>query len=278
MKIAVASGKGGTGKTIISTSIALSLDDAVYVDMDVEEPNGAIFIKPEISRDIRFTVPIPEFYEDKCIFCRKCEKACVYSAISIIPQAKKILFFEELCHNCGVCKYVCPVEQAIIEKPKSIGTIRVGVKKTLSFVDGILDVGIPSSVPLISGMKRYIPENKTVIIDSPPGASCPVVEVVKDSDFVLMVTEPTPFGLNDLDIALGIVKEMKKPHAIIVNKHETGNNLARDFAMTKGERIVMEIPFDRKIAENYAKGFPLCDSEYKNGFVELINKILAGKL
>ncbi|NIA23218.1 MAG: 4Fe-4S dicluster domain-containing protein [Proteobacteria bacterium] len=278
MKIAIASGKGGTGKTIVSTSLALTVGNATYVDMDVEEPNGAIFVKPEISKEIRFTVPIPEFYEDKCIFCRKCEQACVYNAISIIPQAKKILFFEELCHNCGVCKYVCPVEQAIIEKPKSIGTIRIGEKEQLKFIDGILDVGIASAVPLISGMKSYIPDDEVVIIDSPPGASCPVVEVVKDSDFVLMVTEPTPFGLNDLEIALGIVKEMDKPHAIIVNKHESNNSLARDFAKERGEKIVMEIPFDRKIAENYAKGIPLAGNEYSEMFLKLIKNIREGNI
>ncbi len=278
MKIAVASGKGGTGKTIVSTSLALAVSDAVYVDMDVEEPNGAIFIKPEISKEIRFTVPIPEFYEDKCIFCRKCEQACVYNAISIIPQTKKILFFEELCHNCGVCKYVCPVEQAIIEKPKSIGTIRIGEKAQLKFIDGILDLGIASAVPLLSGMKKYIPDSDMVIVDSPPGASCPVVEVVKDSDFVLMVTEPTPFGLNDLEIALGIVKEMKKPHAIIVNKHESNNSLARTFAKERGEKIIMEIPFEREIAENYAKGIPLSNNEYKEQFLKLIDNIKEGKI
>ncbi len=278
MKIAIASGKGGTGKTIVSTSISMSVNNAVYVDMDVEEPNGAIFIKPEISREIRYTVPIPEFYEDKCIYCRKCEESCVYNAISIIPQAKKILFFEELCHSCGVCKYVCPVEQAIIEKPKAIGTIRIGEKNGLKFIDGILDVGIPSSVPLLSGMKKYIPNDEIVIIDSPPGASCPVVEVVKDSDFVLLVTEPTPFGLNDLDIALDIVKDMEKPHAIIVNKSENNNNLAREFAEKRGEYIAMEIPFDRKIAENYSKGIPLLTEEYKIRFKKLVEDIREGKL
>ncbi len=273
MKVAVASGKGGTGKTIVSTSLFLSVNDAAYIDMDVEEPNGAIFISPEIEREERFSLPVPSFNENICTFCNACAEACVYSAISVIPQAKKVLFFEELCHSCGVCKYVCPEPGAIVEVPKEIGTIRVG--NNGNFVEGTLDIGIPSAVPLISGIKRYIPDNDVVILDSPPGTSCPVVETLKDSDYVILVTEPTPFGINDLSLALDIVRELEKPHGIIVNKHNEKVSLAREFARSKDVEILLEIPFSRKVAEGYSKGIPLVDiePEYRSNFKDLIERI-----
>ncbi|MCD6121658.1 MAG: ATP-binding protein [Spirochaetales bacterium] len=276
MNIAVSSGKGGTGKTLVSTSLALSYTGSTYIDMDVEEPNGAIFINPEIQKTIRFTVPIPEFNENTCTFCGKCAEACVYNAISVIPQAKKILFFNELCHNCGVCKFVCPVQGTIVEKPKSIGTINIG--NSNHFIEGILDIGIPSAVPLISGMKKYFSGKGITIIDSPPGTSCPVVETVKDSDFVILVTEPTPFGLNDLELALEVIRDLGKPHGIVVNKHDKNNTSARKFAEKRGVKILLEIPFSRKIAEGYSQGIPLINSkpEYRDIFKKLIEKISAG--
>lgn len=276
MNIAVSSGKGGTGKTLISTSLTLSYPGSTYIDMDVEEPNGAIFIKPEIEKRIRFTVPIPEFNENTCTFCGKCAEACVYNAISVIPQANKILFFNELCHNCGVCSFVCPVPGTIVEKPKEIGTIKIGNNNR--FIEGILDIGVPSAVPLISGMKKYFPKKGITIIDSPPGTSCPVVETVKDSSFVILVTEPTPFGLNDLELALEVVRDLGKPHGLVVNKHDKNNNSAREFAKEKGVKILLEVPFSRRIAQAYSKGKPLIDSnpEYRDTFKKLIERISAG--
>ena len=276
MNIAVASGKGGTGKTLISTSLALSYSGSAYIDMDVEEPNGAIFIKPEIEKSIRFTVPIPEFNENTCTFCGKCAEACAYNAISVIPQAKKILFFNELCHNCGVCSFVCPVPGTIVEKPKEIGTINFGNNNR--FIEGILDIGIPSAVPLINGIKKYFPKQGITIIDSPPGTSCPVVETIKESSFVILVTEPTPFGLNDLELALQVVRDLKKPHGLVVNKHDENNDIARKFAREKGLKILLEVPFSRKIAEGYSRGIPLLDSipQYRDVFKDIIKKISAG--
>ncbi len=273
MKIAVASGKGGTGKTLVSTAFALSNESSAYVDMDVEEPNGAIFIKPKIDDELRFSVPVPKFDLNICTFCGKCADACVYNAISVISQAKKVLFFEELCHSCGVCNFVCPERGAIVEVPREIGTIRIGNEG--NFLEGILDIGVPSSVPLLSGMKKYYPDNELVFIDSPPGTSCPVVETVKDSDFVVLVTEPTPFGLNDLDLALDVVRELGKPHGIVVNKHDDKNSQARDFAKSRGVEILLEIPFSRDIAEGYSKGIPLVEVEpsFKTRFKELVDYI-----
>ncbi len=273
MKIAIASGKGGTGKTLISTALALSNKGSAYVDMDVEEPNGAIFIKPRVERELRYTVPIPKFDLNICTFCGKCAEACVYNAISVIPQAKKVLFFEELCHSCGVCNFVCPARGAIVEVPREIGTIKIG--NGGSFVEGILDIGVPSSVPLLSGMKKYYPDNELIFIDSPPGTSCPVVETVKDANFVILVTEPTPFGLNDLGLALEVVRELKKPHGIVVNKHEDSNTSAREFAKEHGVEILLEVPFRRDIAEAYSEGVPLVDVDpsFVNRFKEVVEYI-----
>ncbi len=273
MKIAIASGKGGTGKTLISTALALSNEGSSYVDMDVEEPNGSIFIKPAIEKELRYTVPIPKFNLDICTFCGKCADACVYNAISVIPQAKKILFFEELCHSCGVCNFVCPARGAIVEVPREIGTIKIG--NGGDFLEGVLDIGVPSSVPLLSGMKKYYPKNDLVFIDSPPGTSCPVVETIKDADFVILVTEPTPFGLNDLELALEVVRELRKPHGIVVNKHEETNTSAREFAREQGVEILMEVPFRRDIAEAYSRGISLIeiDSSFKDKFKRVVENI-----
>ena len=273
MKIAIASGKGGTGKTLISTALALSNDGSAYVDLDVEEPNGAIFIKPTVERELRYTVAIPKFDLNICTFCGKCAEACVYNAISVIPQAKKVLFFEELCHSCGVCNFVCPARGAIVEVPREIGTIRIG--NNGRFIEGILDIGVPSSVPLLSGMKKYYPDNELIFIDSPPGTSCPVVETIKDADFVVLVTEPTPFGLNDLELALEVVRELEKPHGMVVNKHEEKNNSAREFADKHGVEILLEVPFRRDIAEAYSRGIPLInvDSSFREKFKNLVSYI-----
>ncbi len=275
MWITVASGKGGTGKTTVAVSLALSIKNAMYVDADVEEPDGALFIKPLIKEIFPYTEPVPEIHTDKCIFCGKCADACVYKAIAILKPIRKAMFFPELCHNCGLCAYVCPVKSAIEEVPKEKGKIRKGIKNSHKFMEGILNIGEASATPLIRGMKKYIPKDTDVIIDAPPGTSCPVVESVEDADFVLLVTEPTLFGLNDLELAVQVVREMKLPFGIVVNKHEEGNNLIRLYADKENIDILAEIPFSEKIAEAYSRGIPIIDviPEGKEFFANIFRKI-----
>ncbi len=279
MWISVASGKGGTGKTTVAVSLALSNKNTVYVDADVEEPNGFLFIKPVIKEEFSYTELIPLIHQNKCTFCGKCADACVYKAIAILKPVKKAIFFPELCHSCGLCSFVCPVENAIEEVPKEKGKIRKGEKNGQLFIEGILNVGEASGTPLIRGMKKYIPhDDRDVIIDSSPGTSCPVVESVGDTDFVLLVTEPTPFGLNDLKLAIEMVRKMKLPFGILVNKHEEGNNLIRDYAREEKITILGEIPFSREIAEAYSKGIPVVNilPEGEKFFVNVMEKIRKG--
>ncbi len=275
MWITVASGKGGTGKTTVSVSLALAMENAVYVDADVEEPNGAIFLKPLIEKEIPYTELIPEIHTDKCTFCGKCADACVYKAIVILKPLRKAMFFPQLCHSCGLCAYVCPVKDALIEVPKEKGEIRFGHSEKLQFIEGILNLGEASATPLIRGMKQYIPKDKNVVIDAPPGTSCPVVEATEDSDFILLVTEPTPFGLNDLQLTVSAVREMNIPFGIAINKAEEKSTLIEDYAEREQIPILGKIPFERKIAEQYSKGVPVIYSldNGKEIFAEIYTKI-----
>ncbi len=257
MWITVASGKGGTGKTTVSVSLALALENGVYVDADVEEPNGALFLKPEIEKVVPYTEPIPQINTDVCTFCGKCADACVYKAIVILKPLKKAMFFPELCHSCGLCAYVCPVKGALTEIPKKKGEIKFGNSNGIQFIEGTLELGESSATPLIRGMKKFIPRgDKNVVIDAPPGTSCPVVEAMEDSDFVLLVTEPTLFGLNDLKLTVSLVRELKLPFGIVINKAEEGNDLIDRYAEEEKIPILGRIPFERSIAEDYSKGIP----------------------
>ena len=202
MRIAVASGKGGTGKTTIATNLALSVGSNVQLlDCDVEEPNAHFFIHPtfEVTRPI--TTPVPEVDEEKCTFCGKCSDICQFKAIAVLD--KTVLVFQELCHSCGGCMEVCP-ENAITEKGRELGIIQTGHRNGIEFIHGKLRVGEAMSPPLIRAVREYELPDKLTIIDAPPGTSCPVIASVKDSDFVLLVTEPTPFGLHDLKLAVGL--------------------------------------------------------------------------
>ncbi len=257
MWITVASGKGGTGKTTVSVSLALALENGVYVDADVEEPNGALFLKPEIEKVVPYTEPIPQINTDVCTFCGKCADACVYKAIVILKPLKKAMFFPELCHSCGLCAYVCPVKGALTEIPKKKGEIKFGNSNGIQFIEGTLELGESSATPLIRGMKKFIPRgDKNVVIDAPPGTSCPVVEAMEDSDFVLLVTEPTLFGLNDLKLTVSLVRELKLPFGIVINKAEEDNDLIDRYAEEEKIPILGRIPFERSIAEDYSKGIP----------------------
>jgi MinD superfamily P-loop ATPase len=256
MIISIASGKGGTGKTTVAVNLALSLlnKEVQYMDCDVEEPNAHLFLKPSIQRVNSVGIPVPRIDETKCTSCGKCAKVCEYHAIALI--VKTVLVFDEMCHGCGACSYLCP-ERAILEVEREIGIIQEGYAHGISFINGILNIGEPMASPLIRKVKERIQKDKIVILDAPPGTSCPVIETVKGSDFCLLVTEPTPFGLNDLELAVGMLEKLGIAKGVVINKADLGDRGVSDYCKSKEIPILMEIPMDRKIAESYSKGIPI---------------------
>ncbi len=272
MKIAIASGKGGTGKTSIAVMMALSVDNACYVDCDVEEPNGHIFLKPVIERVIEYTEPVPKINENECSFCEKCADACVYKALVVSNVLRKTMFFKDLCHSCGVCKYVCPVEDALVEIQDRKGEIHIGSAAGVCFIEGVLDVGQPSAVPLIEGMKRYMDDSKVNILDTPPGTSCPVVEAIHDADYVILVTEPTPFGLNDLVLSVELVKKLGKKFGVLINKDNRSVTIIDEYAKEEGIDVIHRIPYAEGFMKQYSRG-DLFVEQYRDSFVRLLGKI-----
>jgi len=278
MILSIASGKGGTGKTTVAVNMALSLKDVQLLDCDVEEPNVHLLLHPEINEEKSVYVSSPQVDEELCDHCGKCSEFCEFNALFVTPE--KVLFFTELCHSCGGCLLVCP-KNAITEKNLKIGEIKMGVAEGVELVYGELNVGEPMSVPVIKDVKKQIKSNKTVIIDSPPGASCPVIESVHGSDYCLLVSEPTPFGLHDLKIMVQVLEKLKIPFGVIINRAGIGDRKIYDFCEEKGVPILLEIPFQRKIAELYSRGVPfsLEMPEWKENFRTLFDEVrkLAGK-
>ncbi|MFC1924525.1 ATP-binding protein [Chloroflexota bacterium] len=275
MIISVASGKGGTGKTLVATSLALSLKEKNSVqllDCDVEEPNDHIFIKPDINYSEAVSIPVPKVDMEKCTYCGKCAEVCAYHAIAVM--GKSVLPFIELCHGCGACSYLCP-DKAISEVPYEIGVIETGNAASVKFGHGKLSIGQPMAPPVIRRVKRLINKDHVVIIDASPGTSCPVVEAIKGSDFCLLVTEPTPFGLNDLMLAIEMVKELGIPCGVVLNRSGMGDDKTEGYCAKGNIPILMTIPLDTNIAKLYSQGIPLVEGmpEYERGFIELYGKI-----
>lgn len=273
MKIAIASGKGGTGKTLISTSLALSIGKNVqFLDCDVEEPNAHIFLKPKTGKTEKVSVLVPEVDEEKCDYCGKCAEVCEYNAIVVAKE--KVLIFPELCHSCGGCLLLCP-KNAFIEKEREVGKIEIGKAGEIDFIAGELNVGEAKPVPLISAVKKKIDKSKTVIIDASPGTSCPVVEAVRGCDFCLLVTESTPFGLYDLKLAAGMLAKMNIPCGVVINKYDSTYANTEEFCQRQGIPVLLRIPEEIKIAEAYSRGEPLVKAlpEYKEKFIKLFGEI-----
>ena len=275
MIISIASGKGGTGKTLIATSLALSLKNnhkVQLLDCDVEEPNDYIFMKPDITHQETVSIPVPEVDKEKCDHCGQCAKICVYKAIAV--WGDQVMIFPQLCHGCGACSYICP-RKAIQEQPRTIGVVESGHSGGISFVHGKLNVGEAMSPPVIRKVKSLINSEGISIIDSPPGTSCPVIAAVKNSDFCLLVTEPTPFGLNDLILAVETVKELKIPCGVVINRNVNGEGKVEQYCKEEGIPVLLTIPLDTEIARLYSKGITLVQGmpQWEKSFVELFRKI-----
>jgi MinD superfamily P-loop ATPase len=273
MKIAVLSGKGGTGKTTVSASLAASVPACRYIDCDVEEPNGAIFLKPDLVKSSPVNVLVPVVDISKCNSCGACSAACQFNAIAVVKG--KVLVFPEICHHCGACLIACPTG-AISEVERTIGVVESNEDD--SFMQGKLNVGEPISIPIIQELKNRIEENTNVVIDCSPGASCVVVQSIEDCDYCVLVTEPTPFGLHDLKIAMQLIRKMGFPFGVVLNKASSGSNLIHDFCEEENIELLMEIPFSREIAAAYSNGvLPVMNnSSWKQKFEELYRKIERG--
>lgn len=275
MIISVASGKGGTGKTLVATSLALSLSATQKVqllDCDVEEPNANILLRVTIKHSQLVYIPTPSVDETKCTYCGKCAEVCAYNAIAVIK--KRVLIFPELCHGCGACSYLCP-ESAITEEGKEVGIVERGDSGNLELIQGRLNVGEAMAPPVIREVKRHIDHGSVVIIDVPPGTSCPVIEAVKGSDFCLLVTEPTPFGLNDLSLAVEVVRKLNMPCGVIINRAGVGSDEVDQYCHREGIPILLKIPLDRSIAMFYSRGIPLVEGmpRWRQKFIRLFQDI-----
>jgi len=290
MIISVASGKGGTGKTTIAVNLALALakdkgKNVQFLDCDVEEPNAHLFLKPVITSSESVEIPVPKIDDEKCNYCGKCAEVCVFNAIAVTKN--KVLVFPGLCHGCGACALFCP-EKAISEEGNKIGILEKGKAGSINFIHGRLDIGEPMAPPIIRKIKKRINEDSIkgknnditnhhiTIIDASPGTSCPVIEAVKDSDYTILVTEPTPFGLHDLVLAVEVLQKLKIPHGVVLNKCDIGDHKVEEYCKKNNIPILLSIPLDKEIAVAYSKGIPIVkiNSSYEQKFSQLFKKIV----
>lgn len=275
MIVSIASGKGGTGKTLVATSLALALSSEGTVqllDCDVEEPNAHIFFHPQVNQSQPVSIAVPKVDDAICTYCGKCAEVCAYSAIAVVKR--KVLIFPQLCHGCGACSYLCP-ESAITEESRQIGVLERVNFGNVELIQGKLTIGEPMAPPIIREVKKHVDSTRTVIIDVPPGTSCPVVEAVKGSDFCLLVTEPTLFGLNDLSLAVEVVRKLQIPCGVIINRVGVGDETVERYCLEEKIPVLLRIPLDREIATLYSKGIPLIQGmpEWRDAFLILFQDI-----
>lgn len=279
MKIAIASGKGGTGKTLVATNlfnvIQKSGEAVNLIDCDAEEPNDQQFIQGDMANEEMVTQKIPVIDKDACTFCGKCQEYCQYNAIILLPEVQHIQVIEDLCHDCGACSYACKAN-AITERSKPIGTItRYELENDCALIESQIEIGVYSPVPLINQAIKSSPDNQLAILDSPPGTSCPFISTVSNADFVVLVTEPTPFGLNDLRLTVDTLTQLEKPFGVVINRAGLGDDKIYHYIKENNILLLAEIPFDRRIAEYYSKGQLISNAmfDYSNQFNQLFMTI-----
>ena len=289
MIISVASGKGGTGKTTIAVNLALALakdkgKNVKFLDCDVEEPNAHLFLKPVITRSESVEIPVPKIDDKKCNYCGKCAEVCVFNAIAVTKN--KVLVFPGLCHGCGACRLFCP-EKAITEEGNEIGILEEGKAGSINFTHGRLNIGEPMAPPIIKKIKKKSKEDYSgnkdnnitnhhiTLIDAPPGTSCPVIESIKGSDYTILVTEPTPFGLHDLVLAVEVLQKLEIPHGVVLNKCDIGDHKVEEYCKKNDIPLLLSIPLDREIAVAYSRGIPIVkiNPSYEQKFIQLFQKI-----
>ncbi len=287
-RVAVASGKGGTGKTTVAANLfhtfLIEGMDVVLADCDVEEPNAALFFDKSLRAKQEVEQPLPEIVTSQCTFCGRCVEACAFNAILMVKSIAHIKVMPELCHSCGACLHACPERGAIKEYPKTLGYIHSyelnGMRPT-SIVEGELKIGEAMAVPVIKEVKRHAAglKSEVLIIDAPPGTSCPAMETVHDTDYVILVAEPTPFGISDLKIMLDTVLKMNLEVGVILNRSDKGTEELKNYLMEKNVEVLMEIPFDKKVAEAYSEGnlltehIPWVQRKFNELYHLLIDKI-----
>jgi MinD superfamily P-loop ATPase len=285
MRIAIASGKGGTGKTTVATNLAVvaarQRSGVVYADCDVEEPNGHLFLRPEIEATETVHVLVPKVDRARCTACGSCSAICRYSAI--VQVKDQVLLYPELCHSCGGCWLVCPVE-AVEPVERPIGELQRGRAGAVRFVQGTLEVGQARSVPLIEAVKAalddrggsQVSERPLALLDAPPGTSCPVVETVRGCDYVVLVAEPTPFGLHDLKLAVEMVRTLRLPFGVVVNRASVAPGAMQDYCRGRGIPVLAEIPDDRSLAEAYARGEMIVEAlpHYAEVFSRVVARVV----
>ncbi len=272
MKIAILSGKGGTGKTLLSVNLASVVDKSIYVDCDIEEPNGHLFFKPKEIETEDILVDIPTVDNDLCNGCRTCVNFCKFNALAF---TKNLIIFEDICHSCNGCILLCP-EKALSKKQRIIGKIQRGISDNVTVLSGILNTGEPSGTPIISRLIDIISKEEVfTFIDSPPGSACIVMDSIKDADYCILVAEPTLFGIHNLNMVYELVQLFNKPFGVVINKSLGNNDLAEDFCREKNIKILGKIPFDEELGILNSNGIIAARKslKYKKLFSNILDKV-----